>query len=526
MIAVHSKRQPDGRIFLQSPWDKTFVDLAHTLPGLYWDRNRRVWVGYEDSVALLSKRMLDQKVGRLFLTSKDPIVGTMSFTNDLRVYQKTGIEFLHSTMREGAFLADELGLGKTCQTLFAIKNELPTVIVCPRVLKAEWVREGAKWGIDVLALSSTKPPNASLGKSDGIVVVNYEIIHSWYDVLKTARSFVFDEGQYLANSKTRRSEYCKDLASRATNRIILTGTPFDSHPIELWNPVDTISPGRFGTFPSFGKRYCNGFLEEIETRDKIVKKVWNFKGHSHLEELRQRLSQFMLRRTKSEVHLELPDKTRQIIEVDVAKSHIGNLDVHNFDVKWLRYALSISAKAKIDRAVELIDLHLQNGSSVVVGAYHNKVATEIRDALAKELGIEPFMATGEMSPDKRLAEIDKAAANTPCVLIATTHSVGEGLNRLVFADVAVVVELDYSPRWLAQFEGRFHRPGQKRNVLIQYVIGLGTLDEIIRDKVISKISIVEEALGKGDGYLREDLLGTSDDDVMKDLESSLREMYQ
>ena len=523
-ISVRAQRQPDGRIFLHSPYDEKFVDIAHLFPGLHWDKNHRVWVGYQDSVQLLAKRLHEEKVGKLELPAH-PIVRDVSFTQVLRDYQKTGVQFLHSTMQEGAFLADVLGLGKTAQTLVAVQNELPAVVICPSVLKSEWVREGKRLGIDVLALSSTKPPNATLGRSDGIITINYDIIHAWYEVLKTAKTVIFDEGQALSNSRSRRSTICKDLSHNAKNRIILTGTPFANRPIELWNLVDTISPGRFGSYVNFGKRYCGGFQEEIEGRNKEMLRVWNFKGHSHIDELNARLKQFMLRRTKKEVALELPDKTRKIIEVDVVKKQVGNIDVRDFDEKWLRYALSISAEAKIDKVVELVKLHLDNGSSIIVGAYHNRVANEVRDALAKELGIEPFLATGEMSVTKRLEEIEKASNSTPCVLVVTTHSVGEGLNRLVFADVAIIVELDHSPRWLAQFEGRLHRPGQKNNVLFEYVIGLGTIDELIRDRVISKIAVVEDALGQGDDLLREDLLNSGDKDVMDELKQALQGLY-
>jgi SNF2 family DNA or RNA helicase len=529
---IKSTSLRDGRIALYSPYDKRFVDAAHNYPGLSWDKRRRAWVGYRDSVELLIEELVGEGIA-----TYDPSVETLSvndvpFVEDpkpypekLHEYQKEAVQFVLDHAHEGVILADGLGLGKTLTTLTALQYlELPAVVISPRVVKNVWLKEGAAIGTDVFILSGTKAPDgAKISESDGVLVVNYDVVYAWLPMLVGAKTVVLDEAHNLFNSKSRRSKACKELCHAATNRIALTATPVSSKPIEIWNIVDTISPGRFGYYTPYGLRYAAGFQEEIVVKNE-TRKVWNFKRKSHTEELSRRLKTFMIRRTKDDVALELPAMTRQIIELDLGTNISTGVIPLDIDEEWMRFALSLSARGKIKQAVELALDHVASGSSVVVAAYRHEVAEELRD-LFLEQGVEPYMATGAELPDKRLLAMDKAAENQPSILIVTTHAVGEGINKLTYADVSIIVELDYVPRWIIQYEGRLHRQGQKRNVLFQYLIGLGTIDEIIRDRVLAKIKVFEDVIGSTGDNLGNDLAGSaSEEALLEELCVALRSM--
>ena len=529
MILVRSRRLDDGRFALQSVYDQRFVEIAHTLPGLKFDRKESVWLGYGDSVQLFTEQLSALKVAKC-VGDKPTHVPSLSNVDDsyLHNYQKHGVAFILALGKEGAFLADDMGLGKTVQTLKAIERlPPPTVIVSPAIIKQSWVKEGAKLGIDVLQLNGVKPPDKSarLAQSDGVIVVNYQIVHAWVPILETASTFVIDESHNITNSESRQSKACKHIAYKAKNRVALSGTPFTERPIQLWNVMDTISPGRFGSYIGYAKRYCAGFQEDVPKRggeEGETQKIWNVKGSSHEDELGERLKWCMLRRTKKEVNLELPPLTREMIEIDVPRQELGDIPT-DIDDEWMRWALSLSARGKLTSCIELVKNHLANRSSVVLACFKHEIANETRDILA-QAGIDAYMATGEQSVSGRLKAIDEASKNTPSVLVVTTHSVGEGINTLVYADVAMVLELDYSPRWIRQFEGRFHRPGQNRNVLIEYIIGKGTLDEKIRDRVIVKLKLFDSIIGKSDS-LQEDLIGNDNEEqLLADLGASLREL--
>jgi SNF2 family DNA or RNA helicase len=534
LILVRSRRLPDGQYALTSPYDHKFVEIARTLPGLHWDKAQRVWIGHGDSVAVVSKKLAAARIAKV-IGDLPLSVASLSVREDerLRDYQKLGVSFLENLSAEGCILADDMGLGKTRQTLVALEHlPMPAVIVCPAIIKREWVKEGAKLGIDVLELHGTKPPpDTRIAESDGVVVTNYDVIHAWLPLLKGAQTLVFDEGHAITNEKSRRSKVCKELATNAEHKILLSGTPFTNRPIQLWNVVETISPGRFGSYIPYAKRYCEAFQEEVPKRggeEGETQKVWNVKGASNLDELHDRLLQFMLRRTKLDVQLELPPMTRQTIEIDVAKQ-ARDRTTHNIpddlDDEWMRWALAISARDKIDSAVELAMNHLANNSSVVVTCHRHDVAREVRDCFAQQ-GIEVYLASGELPVARRMKAIEEASQNTPCVVVTTTHAVGEGVNTLTFVDVAIIVELDYVPRWLLQFESRFHRPGQTRNVLIQYLIGIGTIDEIVRDRVLSKLANFEKVIGITGTTLYSDLGGNamSEDALLAELRDALREI--
>ena len=287
--------------------------------------------------------------------------------------------------------------------------------------------------------------------------------------LKGTKTIVFDEIQLLANEQSQRSKAAKLLAHSATNRIGLSGTPMSNVPAELWNVVDTISPGRFGRPFTFYKRYCDAHQVEIKKKsdvegeeDEIFKKVWKYDGSSNKEELAKRLSYFMLRRTKSDVALELPPKTRQLIEVELT-------DYSNPDHWWsvdgknaAQVALGIAGQLKIPHTVDLAIRSRNDGNSVVVFCFQKHVAAGLQKALAKH-GVESYLATGDESSNKRQENAERAREEG-AVLIATIDAMGTGINYLSYANVLIFAELHYVFTRLLQAEDRAHRFGQKQNV--------------------------------------------------------------
>ena len=64
---------------------------------------------------------------------------------ELYPYQRAGVQFLR--VAESALLADEMGTGKTVQTIATLEEEdlYPAIIICPNSVKTNWVREFQKW---------------------------------------------------------------------------------------------------------------------------------------------------------------------------------------------------------------------------------------------------------------------------------------------------------------------------------------------------------------------------------------------
>lgn len=509
---------------------------AKATPGMRWSEEHHAWVGWPDAVAACAKRLEEAgiilhgetpepKANGSQVSNSDRFALKRSLLTGLRDYQKVGVQFLIEHAATGALLADDLGLGKTRQALHTIAAfDRSAVIVCPSFVRMVWQREAAKWlpKWPVTELSGTKPKDTDIEElrvnAPTIFVVHYDIVYAWVPHLLAALApdfvVVFDEAHFLQSEKSRRSQACRELARGAARRISLSGTPMTSRPRDLWNVVDTLSENRFGKPFSFFLAHCDAKKVTVTTRqgDKVV---WDTTGASNLDELHARLEYFMLRRTKSDVQLELPPRTRQIIEVEVPRETRAPVGAALKSDRALREALALAADGKIPKALELIVNHVETGSKVVVFS-HRKAVAEVIAASLKAQGIASRVITGDVALKQRAAIIDEQ----PTVLCCTLDSTSVGID-LSYADVGIFVELDYVPSKLAQGEGRLHRFGQKRNVLIQYVIALSTADEVIASVVVDKLDTFEHAIGKTDDGLRQSLGGEPMDSA-----AQLKKLYE
>lgn len=538
-----------------SSFSPTVRDESKTTPGMRWVGERRSWCGYVDAVDAAATRILAKGLRLDTSTLPDPgnlgaapVIPVMAFT-DLRDYQKVGVTFLVGHAAEGAFLADEVGLGKTLQALRAVRAlRGKTVIICPNFLKGVWLTglEGdstldpptpAGWpGMRVMCLKGTGidkviEPGAKLSKTDrdtadmaaairnnevDILIINYDILHAWLPVLLAwgPVNLIFDEGHMLMGDKARRTRAAEELARHVPHRMMLTATPMTSRPRDLWAPVNVLSPGRFGhPFPFF-KAHCNAFQERVSAE----RVVWNTKGSSRLEELQRRLTFFMLRRTKDDVQLQLPPRQRQIIEVDVERQFVVAMAVALQNDASMRRALDMAADGKLPDVARLALSHVEAGHKIVIGTWRKVVAEALADALI-QAGVDSVrVITGDVSPKKR-AEILKEQPTVTCM----TLDLAMGLD-MSYADIGLCAELHVVPSKLIQWEGRLHRFRQKRSTLFQYVIGRGTADEIIRDMVIRKMGTFAEGVGKSSDKLMQDLEGEekSPVEVLKGLYERMR----
>lgn len=511
-----------------SNYSQILRETGREIPGMSWDGTKRAWVGWPDAVRACARRLQKKDVeveGNLPSRKYTARTIDRSLLADLREYQQVGVNFLVRHASGGALLADDLGLGKTaqaCRTIAALGKD--AIVVCPMFVRDTWLREIKKWteGWKVVELDGTKPRslagegddvalaglgNPVIGKNvfRVIYLVHYDIVYAWADKLRetSAKTLVLDEIQMLQSEGSRRSQSCRSIAMQCKYRIGLSGTPMTSRPADLWNPIDVLSPGRFGRDWDFYRRYCDAKQITIETRTQGAITVWNKDGASHLKELRSRLRFFMLHRTKSDVRMELPPRTRQMVGVTVAKNYqaLPSKTIKG-SKKWLRRAFAIAADGKIPQAVDLIESHVRNGSKVVVYS-HRKVVAELVTAMLMKKKIDARTITGKLNRKQRTRFIDERHD----VLSCTMDSVQVGID-LSYADVAVFVELDYVPSKLLQCEGRVYRFGQKRNTLVQYVIAKDTADETVRDAVLLKLENFEKVIGETDDELEEDLAST------------------
>jgi SNF2 family DNA or RNA helicase len=165
---------------------------------------------------------------------------------------------------------------------------------------------------------------------------------------------------------------------------------------------------------------------------------------------------------------------------------------HVFETK-----LAQAASGKRKAVLGIIEDHVGSAQKVVVFTARKRDCDLLgkdvaSNALVKSTKAQVWVAHGAQTTATRQAIIDEYMAHPgPCVLVGTGHAFGESLN-IHDTDAALFVMLPFTPGQLRQWEGRFTRLGQKRPVVIYYVIAEGTVDEHVASILIDKLPAVED----------------------------------
>lgn len=451
-------------------------------------------------------------------------------------YQLAGIAYAHE--RRAVLIGDEMGLGKTIQAI-GIINCTPEakriLIVCPASLKLNWKRELEKWLVrprTIFVADSRLFPDLS----DGIIIVNYDVLHRHEDKLRETEwdIFVADEAHYLKNPKARRTKMvfgerasAKEKKNGAADipgimagkRILLTGTPIANKPIELFPLISYLDPINWGDFWRFARRYCNAHNDGFG---------WDFTGASNLGELQDKLrSTILVRRLKKDVLTELPAKRRQVIEFPATKETSDAIaeERRAFDVvdeleaqvelaaasddtgayqkavdalakgqaacfQGLSTLRLETARSKIPMVVEHLRDAIEESLKVVAFVHHKDLAR----ALEEEFGNSAVKLVGDTPMQERQDAVDRFQNDPTCKLfIGSIMAAGVGITLTASSHV-VMCELDWVPGNVSQAEDRCHRIGQKDSVLVQHLVLEGSLDATMARRIIAKQEVIDKAL--------------------------------
>jgi len=437
---------------------------------------------------------------------------------DYYPFQKAGIDY--ALQRKGTLIADQMGLGKTMQAIGFInyKKLKRILIICPATLKTNWEKELKKWLTfkSTIGIAYSKQPFPN----KNIVIINYDIINKFEDVKnKTWDLLICDESHYIKNNTAERTRQIVGSNRRgiapikADHYLFLTGTPILNRPREIWTVANFLHPEEFSNFFSFAHRYCGAYNTGYG---------WNYNGASNLEELQDRLrSLFMVRRLKSEVLKELPDKIRQVItipysslatQIDNEKilydkykdiiQNIKGMEVYEKENKCKSTAPALSeisaareqtALAKVPFVIEHIKESLEQEEKIVVFAHHHSVVNAIASNFKRT---EYVLLTGQ-TPQKTRELAIRAFQESPTkrLFIGSILAAGVGIT-LTAASHIIFAELDWVPGNLCQAEDRCHRIGQKDSVFVQHMIAEQSIDSLMIDSIFRKQEIIEKALNK------------------------------
>ena len=245
----------------------------------------------------------------------------------LRNYQLIGINWLLFLGNYGLGLAlcDDMGLGKSIQTLVAvaessIEYKLKTkinpinLIICPNTLIMNWIFESKKFfndGTIILEPRLEKLKNIKKYNNLNEVVFficSYEKARDNFNEFFDKKNFyylVLDEAHIIKNPKTKIYQSIKKIS--AEKRIILTGTPIQNNVMELWALFDFLMPGFLGSENDFEIKYHKKMAQNIKKLN-LQEDVQENIFQTSLQEIRKRIKPFILRRLKNDVLKELPEK--------------------------------------------------------------------------------------------------------------------------------------------------------------------------------------------------------------------------
>ncbi len=295
---INNKLQiPKGSVIY---WVKAAEKLKQAVP--------KEWLHFMDIDESKDKEIDIQRTNEMLMLKQFEFVGI------LREYQKTGVNWLLKMVKNGlnVVLADEMGLGKTVQSLAFIlnfksetKTLRPSLIVCPTSLVDNWLYESKKFTPNLKTIIIKGQNRQELT----VEIKNYDIVITSYALIKRDVELyadiefdvlILDEAQHIKNPATVNSKTCKTI--KAAHRIVLTGTPLENSPEDLWSIFDFLNVGMLGTKESFKSSYSK--IENDLEKQK---------------ELSQRIAPFVLRRHKNEVE-QLPEKTEQILYCEMSQT--------------------------------------------------------------------------------------------------------------------------------------------------------------------------------------------------------------
>lgn len=457
-----------------------------------------------------------------------------SLKGHLRPYQERGVEWLYSLYLFGlsGLLCDDMGLGKTHQTmgLFSAllnqnkKKKQTFLVVCPTSVLYHWEEKLKAFMPHLKVLTFHGLKRKELLKK------NFDLLLTSYGILRNEIKFfqkqhfdlaVFDEIQIAKNHQSRL--YASLQHVNAKMRLGLTGTPIENRIRELKALFDIVLPLYMPKDADYMKNYVRPIEKEHDMQQK--------------NKLSRLIRPFILRRKKSDVLLDLPEKTEEIAHCDLhpdqAKLYkevllqgrnqlLGDLKDRSKTVPYIHvFALLTKLKQVIDHPalylkqvqdyknfesgkwdlfIELLEEARESEQKVVVFSQYIGMLDIIESYLkAQGIGYAGIRGTTKDRAEQvRLFNTDPKCE----VFVASLRAAGLGID-LTAGSVVIHYDRWWNKAREDQATDRVHRIGQSRGVQVFKLVTKNTFEERIHQLIEHK------------GQLLEDVVGVDDHDVLK-----------
>lgn len=447
---------------------------------------------------------------------------------ELRPYQMSGYRWLRllDELNLGACLADDMGLGKTIQALALLlwlkeQNRRLNLLVVPTSLVFNWMNEITKFCPGLKVCIHTGSERRREGKFNTV----FDIIITSYAILRRDKELfvdnnfgyvILDEAQAIKNAGA--DIFRTVISLKAQRFLTLTGTPLENSYADLWSQMHFVNRGILGSLKDFNSR-----MQEPDYQTKVAMLI----------------KPFILRRTKSQVLSDLPEK-----QVFTEFCEMGD-EQYTF-YKELRNTIrerflgDREAKEKLNAIIVLEGLlrlrQAANHPLLVDKEYtgfsgkFDSVITKLHEVLAQNAKVLIFSSFVEHlsiyehhlkensinycyidgSTKDRETEVNRFQndENTRVFLLSLKAG-GTGLN-LTAASYVFLLDPWWNPAVEAQAADRAHRIGQKNAVFVYRFISAGSIEEKILNLQRNKLEMFDKMIGE----TPEDFKITNADDVL------------
>eukprot|EP00934_Nitzschia_sp_Nitz4_P008562 Nitzschia sp. Nitz4//scaffold11_size288233//145775//148339//NITZ4_000774-RA/size288233-snap-gene-0.24-mRNA-1//1//CDS//3329534074//8552//frame0 len=498
----------------------------------------------------------------------------------LKDYQLEGVRWLASLFENGVsgILADEMGLGKTIQVIGLVAHLLtmnvsgPFLVVAPLATLPNWVREFEKWlpsqpvlryhGAAAEREEMMKGPlNHKLKREKTFPVIVTSFETSIRDQNRLAKlcpfSYVIvDEGHRLKNHRCMLIRSLKQL--KASNRLLLTGTPIQNTLDELWSLLNFVNPQIFDDLSVFQSWF--GFKDIGQKRQGATGEediMQEQRKNQTVTKLHEILRPFLLRRVKTDVLSEMPPKKEVVVYSGMSKLQLGYADMIEKGIlrdqllaqgieggrnlsqtnKMMNHRknvnhpfmfgepidpaagvhigtshphLLVRASGKFALLDRMLDRLHKDGHQVLIFSQMTKVLNILEDYLAFRQW-RYCRIDGSTNIDERQKAMDvfnaektsgadggrNTAEDRYFVFMLSTRAGGLGIN-LTSADTCIIFDSDWNPHADSQAMDRCHRLGQTRPVAVYRLLTCNSVDIEMMEKQVSKKKLERMTIAAGD----------------------------
>ncbi len=448
----------------------------------------------------------------------------------LRDYQKTGFRWLKtlSYYKLGGILADDMGLGKTIQTIAFIKSELEktkgiSMVVCPSSLVYNWLEEINKFAGElrvtvVQGNQSTRQGTIEQLKETDIVVTSYPLIRRDIELYSdiTFDYCFLDEAQHIKNPESQNAKAVKRV--KAKGYFALTGTPIENSLMEMWSIFDFIMPGYLLSRARFIKKYELPIIKE--------------QSESTMEQLVRQIKPFILRRMKTEVLKELPEKIETKISIELTDeqkkiylAYLENIrneiesemDKNGLAGSHIKIIAALTRlrqicchpalfmenytheSGKLNALNEILLDALEGGHRILIFSQFTSMLEIIKKQMEDDK-VQYFYLDGKTPVTERLEMVKRFNNGEREVFLISLKAGGTGLN-LTGADTVIHYDPWWNPAVEEQATDRAYRIGQTNIVQVFKLITKGTIEEKIYELQNKKKKIIDAVIKPGENMI-------------------------